>query len=140
MTTDEFKVYLHEVAGDFYPSLDVETDIDAWCDRMSQYGTLLTECDSASGRPIGILSGYFNRVEQGYAFISIFHVRQEARCKGVGRNLMDRAAIYAKSRGFAALRLNVKKNNYNAISFYKRYGFKEIGWDDKRHFMEHNLI
>lgn len=139
MTVAEFKSYLHEVAGDFNPPLDQETDIDAWCDRMSEYGRLLVEYDLTTSRASGILSGYFNRAEQGYAFISIFHVRRDARRQGVGRNLMNRAVEYARSLGFSTLRLNVKKNNSNAITFYKHYGFNAIGADDRRYFMEYNL-
>ena len=81
------------------------------------------------------MSGYFNRPDQGYAFVSVLHVNRNFRHNGFGKKLLDEAINVAKVRGLTAIRLNVKKDNINAIGMYEHYGFKRIADVDEHRFL-----
>lgn len=52
---------------------------------------------------------------------------QEYIGKGIGAALMQASIKEAKERGFNSLWLGVWERNERAISFYKKWGFKEVG-------------
>jgi len=49
------------------------------------------------------------------------------RRKGIGTTLLLKAINYIKSRGRSTVELWVGNNNFGAISFYRKFGFKEKG-------------
>lgn len=49
--------------------------------------------------------------------------------KGIGAKLMQRALEFATSNGFATCWLEVLESNHRAVSFYRRWGFVEVGSD-----------
>ena len=54
-------------------------------------------------------------------------VLPEYRRRGIGTALMIKAIIYIKSRGLNKAGLWVGETNYNAIKFYRKFGFREVG-------------
>jgi ribosomal protein S18 acetylase RimI-like enzyme len=50
-----------------------------------------------------------------------------ARCAGVGRELVDAVAAWARDRGCARLVLNVTESNASALAFYGACGFDDTG-------------
>jgi ribosomal protein S18 acetylase RimI-like enzyme len=50
--------------------------------------------------------------------------------KGFGKMLMDDILLKSKSLGFKTIWLGVWENNFRAIAFYKKYGFKQVGGHD----------
>lgn len=123
---DELKAYLNDVNNDFTPPLNTIVDIDSYATKLINSGTVLVAVQSSAVckcKIMGILGGYFNMPKQGYAFISIFHVRQVWRRLGVGAKLMQYASNISKAKGFKTIKLMVNKDNDQAISAYKKYGY-----------------
>ncbi len=58
-----------------------------------------------------------------------FHVAAEWRRKGVGRLLMDRAAVQAKDAGLRVIVCETQNQNSNAIKAYRSLGFCLEGID-----------
>lgn len=56
-------------------------------------------------------------------------VLEEHRRKGVGELLLDKAKQIAKEKGCRAIVLETQTNNFGAIEFYKKQGFKLNGCD-----------
>jgi ribosomal-protein-alanine N-acetyltransferase len=51
----------------------------------------------------------------------------EARRRGVGRALMERAAEEGRSRGARLATLEVRRSNLPAIALYRALGYREVG-------------
>ncbi len=52
-----------------------------------------------------------------------------ARGRGMGRELIARAAAWARQRGYRALMLETQTDNPAACRFYLRYGFQLVGFN-----------
>lgn len=57
-------------------------------------------------------------------YISNIAVYPEYRGLGIGKELLKFAENIARSKKLKKLSLDVEKENYNAINFYKRFGYK----------------
>jgi ribosomal protein S18 acetylase RimI-like enzyme len=60
------------------------------------------------------------------------------RRQGLGAELMNRAAAWARTNNLRALTLETQTNNYAACRFYLKYGFRLCGLDD--HFYSNDDI
>ena len=65
----------------------------------------------------------------GYGWISLLYLEPEFRHRGCGVQLLSRAMLKYESMGRRALRLHVAESNAEALSFYRRWGFKELSWE-----------
>jgi diamine N-acetyltransferase len=59
--------------------------------------------------------------------LSRIYLLQEFIGKGIGRELMQRCIDEARQRGCDSLWLGVWEHNRNAIDFYRKLGFREVG-------------
>lgn len=59
--------------------------------------------------------------------LSRIYLLQEYIGKGIGKELMQRCIDEARQRDCNSLWLGVWENNQNAIGFYKKQGFREVG-------------
>ena len=59
-------------------------------------------------------------------------VKPEFQGRGIGSLLLNNAISLALKKGVEWVRLEVRPSNLKAISFYKKFGFKEIG--RRRHY------
>lgn len=57
------------------------------------------------------------------AYISLIAVKKKYQNKHVGTMLINRCFEYARDQGMKLVKLEVKKENYNAIRFYRNKGF-----------------
>lgn len=63
----------------------------------------------------------------GEAHILNVCVREEFRCVGIGRRLLDHLLESAAAAGVAEAFLEVRPSNLSAIRLYQRLGFEQIG-------------
>ena len=54
-------------------------------------------------------------------------VDPDTQHRGLGQQLMDFAEHYAADQGYASLRLDAYSGNAEAMSFYRRRGYREVG-------------
>lgn len=78
-------------------------------------------------KPEAFVSFYANDKESGIAYLSMIIVGKETRGKGVGRCLINKAIVVSRNENMSFLKLEVNKENKNAIQFYERLGFKNTG-------------
>jgi len=62
------------------------------------------------------------------ARILMLAVRKNYRRKGIGSALMKKFMSVCKSEGLLSIRLEVRTTNYEAIEFYKKFGFNIISF------------
>ena len=89
---------------------------------------------------VGYLAIYANNYIDKIAYITLIAVVPEYQNMGIGKMLLKKCEQIAVNKGFKVVRLEVKKNNTNAIMFYKRNGFNII--DDassNSYYMEKDL-
>lgn len=74
---------------------------------------------------VGIYGSYLERIRHvGYLTIGI----RQAYCnQGIGKQLLERADMFAKASGIKRLELTVVKENKSAVHLYKKCGFQEEG-------------
>ena len=65
-------------------------------------------------------------INSGYGWISLLYLKDKYRHCGCGIQLLGRAVIYYQAKGRRALRLSVAENNKDALSFYLKWGFREV--------------
>ena len=74
----------------------------------------LVDMDSGKGR------------HAGYGWISLLYLKPEYRHKGLGVQLLARAIMKYDGMGMNSIRLNVAEDNGDALSFYRKWGFREL--------------
>ncbi|MEM3407538.1 MAG: ribosomal protein S18-alanine N-acetyltransferase [Nitrososphaerota archaeon] len=75
--------------------------------------------DQIVGYVIGI-------AEKNVGTIVSIAVKKDYRRKGIGKKLLNSIIEYFKSRSVSLINLQVRIDNYEAISFYEKNGFKKV--------------
>lgn len=132
--------YLSSVIDDFNPSAASTSGLQGYVEKLVHNGRVIAAISLTSTTVVaGILAGYFNNPEQGFSYVSAFHVRIPFRRRHIGKMLMDKAVEISRIEGFKSIRLKVDKPNLGGIGFYERFGFVKIGEDEKQFEMNYNL-
>ena len=140
MGVDALYEYLWSVIDDFNPSASSPSGLQGYVEKLVQNGRVIAALSPTSARTVvGILAGYFNKPEQGFSYVSAFHVCVAFRKMHIGKMLMEKAVEISRVGGFKSIRLKVDKSNLVAIGFYARFGFVKIGEDAKQFIMTYNL-
>ena len=83
----------------------------------------------AQGRPVAMIElGVEAWREVGVVWNLLIH--RPHRGQGMGTALVRAAISWARERGLRALTLETQTNNWTALNFYQRMGFKPCGLDD----------
>jgi RimJ/RimL family protein N-acetyltransferase len=66
--------------------------------------------------------------DPGMGYVNLFYLLPEWRKKGLARVLHDHAVAVFAARGLRGIRLSVSRTNDNALRFYRRLGWKRVGF------------
>jgi RimJ/RimL family protein N-acetyltransferase len=66
--------------------------------------------------------------EPGLGYVNLFYLLPEWRRRGFGPFLHEHAVAVFAARGLRGIRLSVSRTNENAIRFYRRLGWKRMGF------------
>ena len=95
------------------------------------------------GELIGFVEGFLEKWNNRYRIANICVPDGADRRKGIGSLLMEAMLGEAKKSGARMAVLETQSFNYKAISFYRRHGFRIIGFDryaySNRGPEEHNM-
>lgn len=94
-----------------------------WLDHPKAFGAFENE------RFIGFVEGYLEKWNNRYRISNICIFENSDRHNGIGMLLMQTILSKAKKSGARMVVLETQSCNENAISFYKKHGFKMIGFD-----------
>ncbi len=98
-----------------------------WLLKRDKEGFFVAEIDD---KAVGFIAcdanweGFFN---EKIGEIHEIVVREEYKGRGIGKELMKKAEAYLKSKGHNIIELWVGEENYIAIKFYRKLGYKEEG-------------
>ena len=94
--------------------------------RATQHVTVAEEEGVLLGLVAANLEAWNRRVRVEHLVVAA-----AARGRGIGRALMDSAGAFARGRGSWCLWLETQADNYPAIQFYQRIGFRLCGLDER---------
>jgi GNAT superfamily N-acetyltransferase len=76
------------------------------------------------GEPIGC--GGFKRLDMQTAEIKRMYVAPEARSRGLGRRILERLEVGARTAGYSFVRLDTGDRQPEALRLYRSAGYREI--------------
>ena len=88
--------------------------------KIHQKGKFIFACD---GNSLGYCAFYANDAERRTAYISLIAVAPEYQKKHIGGKLLRESFEIMRTYGMEHCMLEVRKNNKNAIQFYKKNQF-----------------
>lgn len=107
----------------FTPSLsDSEINLERLSKKFFEYAKIYAVYDDEQ-LCNGMIAFYVNDKKEKIAYISLLAVKSEYRRKKIGSLLMQIVEKVAKQSGMQSIKLEVKKENNKAISFYKKNGY-----------------
>lgn len=98
-----------------------------WLYKRDKEGFLVAEKNE---NPVGFIaadSNWINHEGEKVLEIHEIFVIPEERKKGIGSLLLEEILKYGKNKKIKKAELWVGKTNYQAINFYKKFGFYEAG-------------
>ncbi|MBQ1641739.1 MAG: GNAT family N-acetyltransferase [Oscillospiraceae bacterium] len=66
---------------------------------------------------------------EGCGWISLLYLKEEYRGRGLGIQALGQAVMHFRKLGRTKLRLFAAESNAPALSFYRKHGFKEVGFE-----------
>ena len=102
--------------------LERNIDVCEYSKKLNENGRTIVAL--RDGRIVGIVAGYINNE---YSYVSLIIVNENDRGLRIGKQLLYRFEQLSINNGVKFIKLEVRKNNYNAINFYKHFGYKIIG-------------
>lgn len=118
---------------DFTPSLSCSiVNLDGYAEKLSKNAEFVLSSEAEEN--IGFLAFYKNK-ESGFLYIPLIWVSKKHQNRGIGQKMLNHL-IENREEGIKGVRLEVRKNNENAVSFYKQSGFEIIGDHDEKYLLE----
>ena len=100
-------------------------DIARWEAQLIEFATFVAVVDD---RDVGVVRGAAHESIHMRELVSLW-VAPTARRQGIGAQLIDSVAAWAKATGATALVLDVVAANTSAIALYERTGFRRFTGD-----------
>ena len=97
------------------------SSFDDYAQKLSEYAYVVEAREE--NESAGILVFYANDQKTKTAYISLIGVKKEKSRKGIGKALLNYCEEFSLKQGMSRLRLEVDKDNVNAIRFYEKNGF-----------------
>lgn len=106
----------------------IERDIDirAYSQKLSEWGNVWG-IKGAKGETLGLLASYSNDTDTKTAYLTILAITPSYRGLHLAEELLTLAEKNALECKMVKFKLEVRKNNDNAIGFYERFGYQIIG-------------
>ncbi len=105
------------------PSLiDRNINIGEYADKLQKYGKVLL-LKSEDGDINGIAAAYMNNNESKIAYLTILALNKCNQGLQYGEKMLLKLEKIALTEGMKKMRLEVRKNNFTGIGFYKSMGY-----------------
>lgn len=112
---------LNEFDEVFSPSISEKVDnISYYASKLSENAYVYVAYGTQN---LGFVTLYANDYESKIAYISFIGVKKEAQNMKIGKKLLKVCFEKSAELGMKHIKLEVQKENLNAIEFYKRNGF-----------------
>ena len=109
-------------------SQNIPYTLEEYAERLATYADFVLAKED--GEIAGFLA-YYTNAEGGFAYIPQVWVSDNHQRKGIGGQMLN-VLIQNIPESLSSVRLEVRKNNYKAVSFYDKMGFEVIKDNDNK--------
>lgn len=136
---EHLKENLYYYNNYFSPPLSkVPGDINKYAEKMFINANNIEIVDENKIK-LGMICFYSNDVESKIGYITLLVVDKKYSNSGIGSILIKYAEDYAKKNNINKMKLEVSKNNENAIKFYKKKEYKIVEESEYSYYMEKDI-
>lgn len=96
-------------------------NIDNYIEKVSKLARIIAAYDNE--QVIGFIAFYANNYDEKIAYLTQGLVIKDYQKCNIGKKLFKACEVVCKKEGFKYLKLEVNKDNINAIGFHSHYGF-----------------
>lgn len=126
-------------SGCLYTLSTGQVDVEEIADKFYKYAHVIVY--RKDDEFAGFAGFYCNDKKDKTAYISLIAVDPNHRNSGIGKALVNEVVKTAKESGMNIIKLEVRKNNQNAVLFYKSLGFMMSDYtSEESYYMYLNLI
>ncbi len=119
--------HLEECKNDFIPPLEQKINIKEYAKKI--FDKAVTFEAWHNKKLSGLVAAYFNQ-KTSIAFITNVSVIKSMMGKGVASVLLKNCIEAAMQKKIKEIQLEVDKNNFAAVSFYKKFNFTNAGFNN----------
>lgn len=119
--TEEIETHLTTCDSCFHPPLSVRTSISTYAQKITNNAQRFEAW--SDHKLIGLVAAYYDRTGNGHAFITNLSVLPNYQHRGIAHNLLKQSIQYLFQHKISIIKLEVEKENKNAISLYKKFKF-----------------
>lgn len=121
---DELCAFMRFQAEDAFPSLKDEGRLLSFATKLHAHAEF---CVCRDDRElVGLIAFYANGQGADFAYIPLVYVSPDYRKKGLFSRMLSIVEKHVKERSFSEIRVEVLKNNDNAIKCYLNDGFEVV--------------
>lgn len=115
---------LYEFDNIFTPPIsEIIIDMKGYAEKLFLHSYVYTAAKAQ--RNLGFTVIYANDNDDHVAYIPFIGVHPEDRGKKIGQMLLEKCFDISKENNMKYIKLEVRKNNINALHFYKKNSFTE---------------
>lgn len=118
---------------DLLPTLKDKTFKKILCDKLYKYAQVIAI--EYKNDIVGFSAFYANDSIDKIAFLSLIAVLDKYQGKQIGTFLLKKTETFSREKNMKYLKLEVKKNNIKAISFYKKNYYQIIEENNQSFYM-----
>lgn len=128
--------HLIKCSDSFVPPLATRIDIKEYAVKIFEKAITFEAWDKHD--LIGLIAAYFNS-ETKKAFITNVSVVSEYKGLGIAGKLLEMCVNHADFNGYSEIRLEVNKDNFPAVNFYKKHKFTHVETKGDSIFMTYEI-
>lgn len=96
-------------------------DVVEYVEKIKEHASIISVHNNDS--LVAFIAYYDNDPNFDFAFLSMLAVSNDFKGMGYGKSLLEISIRKIEKKGFKRYGLEVKKNNFDAIKLYEKYGF-----------------
>ena len=123
--------------NDFIPPLDETVDLNKYSQKILD-NAVRFECWSGDIL-VGLIAIYLNNFQTKVGYITSVSVSGSYKGKGIAKKILNDCFDFAQRKGFKEIKLEVHKNNENAIGLYKKVKFVKYDTNEDLELMKLEL-
>lgn len=132
-TEQQILEHLKECDNNFLPPLSQRVALQAYSKKIKEFA--ITFEAWSENILVGLVAAYTNATEQS-AFITNVSILKRFMGLSIAAKLTSNCIDYVKQNNFKEIKLEVHKNNTNAIGLYKKINFMQYDTKDDLYLMK----
>lgn len=124
---DDVQHHLMECDKSFIPPLSLKVNIEDYAKKIVEKADTFEAW--VDGKLIGLIAAYCNNLEDRESYITNVSVVESFGDRGIASELLSMCIQYVGNLKFNWIKLKVNKNSDKARKLYKKYDFREIGFE-----------